>query len=332
MLKICLFFFLALCTLSLHPLHANTILTVNIISQNLYNEAGKEVDVAIIKEELEKLGHCVNLFDFRENHNIIPADINIFLAQFKSDLFSAATLNWFIPNPDFCEGSVDDLKKFDLILCKTKESLKIFKSISKKADYLGFTSIDCYRPTTPKNFSKLIHVAGKSKMKGTEEVIKAWKKDSNLPKIILIKRDADLANLPQNIKLITKRVEENSLRKMQNSCGMHVCPSKTEGFGHYLMEAMSTEAVVITTDAPPMNEFIKDQRCLVKYRTTGTRNYATTYIVDEKVLIKTVHALQQLSEEELRSIGRQNREEYLRRQAEFKLNFERFVNQAMQGF
>jgi glycosyltransferase involved in cell wall biosynthesis len=128
---------------------------------------------------------------------------------------------------------------------------------------------------------------------------------------------------------VNKRISNRSLLNLQNQCGVHLCPSKTEGFGHYIMEAMSAEAVVITTDAPPMNEFIKDPRCLVKYKSSGQWKYATTYVINEKELAYKVKALQQLSHEELQAIGRQNREEYLRRKAEFAQNFERLINRAV---
>jgi hypothetical protein len=312
------------------PLHAKekSSLKVNIISRNLNNEAGKEVDVAILKEELEKLGHRVRLFDFLKSQHVTSADINIFLAQFQSDLFPKAKLNWLLANPDFCSGSKKEIEAFDLILCKTEEAFKIFQSITENVYYLGFMSLDCYQPSVSKDFSQHIHVAGKSKMKGSKELHKVWKKNSDFPQLIFIQRDSDLKST-SNMTLITKRVPRDSLLEMQNRCGIHVCPSQTEGFGHYIMEAMSAGSVVITTDAPPMNEFIKDKRCLVGYATTDHQYYATTYQVDEKELAQTVKALQQLSYDELQKIGQHNREEYLRRRTEFKHNFESLMQKTV---
>ena len=121
-------------------------LTINILSRELFNGAGKEVDVMILKNELEGLGHRVCLFEYLEETNITPADINIFLAKFTIPLFSTAKLNWLLVNPDFCYGTLEEISQFDLVLCKTEESLRIFKPISKKTHYLGFTSLDCYVP------------------------------------------------------------------------------------------------------------------------------------------------------------------------------------------
>ena len=334
MLRIVLNLVLFAFSLLFIPSYANgdISLTVNIISHSLQNGAGKQVDVSVLKRELEKLGHQVHLFDYYKVNKITPADINLFLAQFKSDWFSQAKLNWFIPNAECCDATPEDLWKFDLVLCKTEESLRIFRPFSREVYYLGFTSLDRARPFVAKNFSKHLHIAGKSRMKGTEQVLKAWKTHSELPHLILIKhkrRTHSLTIPPKNVKLVNKRISNRSLLNLQNQCGVHLCPSKTEGFGHYIMEAMSAEAVVITTDAPPMNEFIKDPRCLVKYKSSGQWKYATTYVINEKELAYKVKALQQLSHEELQAIGRQNREEYLRRKAEFAQNFERLINRAV---
>ena len=39
---------------------------------------------------------------------------------------------------------------------------------------------------------------------------------------------------------------------------VHICPSAREGFGHYINEARSVGAVVLTIDAAPMSEFVVD--------------------------------------------------------------------------
>lgn len=334
MLKILAALFFCFFSLFHIPLNARQpiSLTVNIISHSLQNGAGKEVDVSILKGELEKFGHRVNLFDYFEVKSIAPADINIFLAQFKSNWFPEARLNWFIPNAECCVATLNELQQFDLILCKTKASLEIYRKLCEHTYYLGFTSIDRHQPSVVKDFSMHLHVAGKSRMKGTDEVLKAWKSHPGLPNLIVIKHKHEITEkiyIPKNVKLITKRIPNRSLLTLQNQCGVHLCPSKTEGFGHYLMEAMSAEAVILTTDAPPMNEFIKDRRCLVKYSKTGKKKYATTYTVDDQDLARKVKALRQLSYDELQRIGQHNREEYLRRAEEFKQDFETLLNKTV---
>ncbi len=305
-------------------------LTINIISNVLYNGAGKEADTLILKNAFEKSGHCVNLCSFDQEDQIPSAHINVFLAHCKFDLFSKAALNWLIPNPETCRINIGDLQKFDLVICKTEECLRIFTPLCKEVYFLGFTSFDKYQPTITKDFSKYIHVAGKSPWKGTEEILNVWTNHFGMPNLILItsKNQGQGIIDKKSIEIIHKHLPDDLLLSLQNECGVHLCPSKTEGFGHYLMEAMSAQAVVITTDAPPMNEFIKDKRCLVKYCHTHKQHYGTMYKVDEQSLAETVSLLKQLPVEELHHIAKINREEYLRRKNAFKHNFENLMQQA----
>lgn len=306
-------------------------LKVNIISHSLTNGAGKEVDVAILKGELERLGHQVHLCDYHRKHTVPQADINLFLSQFKPEWYPRAKLNWYIPNPEFSTATLKDLLSFDLVLCKTKESFRIFKSISH-ACYVGFASLDHYRsePSERKDFSRYLHVSGKSRMKGTDEIIRTWTKNPYLPLLVLLRhsREIDVA-IPHNIYLVHQRITEENLLNLQNECGIQLCTSKTEGFGHYIMEAMSAEAVVITTDGPPMNEFIQDKRCLVRCLPSSKNQYATLYTMQDEDLAEVVKGLQRLSHDELREIGRKNRQEYLRRCEDFKRNFEKIINKAV---
>lgn len=286
------------------------------------------MDIAILKNELSTLGHHVQVFDYAKDPDISHADINLFLSNFETRFFPTANLNWLLANPDFCYATTEEIQQLDLVLCKTKECLRIFKPISKDVYYLGFTSLDCLRPDIKKKYITYLHVAGNSPMKGTEEVFYSWLTHPELSQLILINHRSTATIAPKNIKLFNKSISRDSLMSLQNECGIHLCPSKTEGFGHYLMEGMSAEAVVITTDAPPMNEFIKDKRCLVKHKKkTGKQEYATTYSINEKELMKIIKTIQQLSHKELRDIGKTNRNEYLRRKNEFKQNLEKLMQQ-----
>ena len=306
-------------------------LTINIFAKNLYNGAGKEVDIQIIKDGMERRGHQVRLYDFNKNTQVNWADINIFFAEFNTNVFSKAKLNWFIPNAEFCKAPISKLAQCDLVLCKTKESERIFKPIAK-VFYLGFTSLDRLDPKVTKNYSSYLHLAGRSKYKGTATVLNTWKQNAAFPHLLLIKDGEIKSGNAKNIKLIQRHISNKLLLQIQNECGVHLCPSKTEGYGHYIAEAMSAEAVVITTNAPPMNEFITDPRCLVEYSSTIKQYYATTYIVSSANLARTVKQIQKLPVEELEKIGKKNREEYLRRQQEFLDNFDMLMTETEKEF
>lgn len=311
-----------------HKTHDNPLI-VNIISKKIYNGKGKENDAMILKSELEELGHQVHIFDCVEENKSI-ADINIFLAQFSLEWFSYAKLNWFIPNAEFYFQPLDDLLKFDLILCKTLESQRIFTSICKTF-YLGFTSLDRLALDIPKDFKRCFHLAGGSRMKGTEEVFQAWNLYPKLPNLhVIMYFSHQMKFFPKNVKVIPKRVSSKELMFFLNHSGIHICPSKTEGFGHYIMEGMSAGSVVVTVDAPPMNEFIKDKRCLVKYTSTQKKQLATSYIVDVNDLANKIKKLQNLPYKMLHDIGQQNRNEFLKKRDQFKRNFHTLIKSTEQ--
>jgi glycosyltransferase involved in cell wall biosynthesis len=69
----------------------------------------------------------------------------------------------------------------------------------------------------------------------------------------------ELFDLP-NVEAIRKPLSNEEVLRLQNEHVFHLCCSEAEGFGHYIMEAMSCRAVPFTSDAPPMNELVQPDR------------------------------------------------------------------------
>jgi Glycosyl transferases group 1 len=291
-------------------------LKINIFSEK--NGRGLETDQKILAKVLTEMGHRVqfkNFYDFSEN---VSVDINIFFEVVTSSATSQASFNWFIPNPEWYVQSLETLNTIDLILCRTKEVERIFKALNKKTFLLGFTSLDCYCSEITKNFSSLLHLAGGSMQKGTPVIVDVWMRNPLLPLLLVIKHNGFPSTPQSHIQWIDYRVDDAALRYFQNTCGIHLCLSETEGFGHYIMEAMSAGAVVVTTNAPPMNEFIVDLRCLVSYERTCPQRLATNYYAHPDSLAATIDLLNHLPVEELCAIGLNNRRNYLKITATFK--------------
>lgn len=272
--------------------------------------------------ELKKLGAEVQ---FTEDTQFIPypkVDINLFVQPTPSSLqyfLPYADKNYLIPNHEWCYFSQEEIAKFDKILCKTKEAERIFRPLNRNTEFLGFTCNDCFEKDIPKNYRLALHLAGASSQKGTDRVVKTWLDNPQFPKLFLLKHKTPHYIPPtDNIHLEKEYLSKSSLRHFQNNCGLHICPSETEGFGHYIAEGMSCGAVVVTTDAPPMNEFIADKRCLAGYSHTAPLNLATNYYVDQAKLEEAVAGLMSLTDAELKEIGKKNREHYLEMDRLFK--------------
>lgn len=309
MLKILIFLF------SFHALFASESLIINVICDD--NGVGLSSDLIILYEELTKLGHIVNIVDTRfKPPKLDFSDINIFIEHPIASLFDFADKNYFIPNPEWCKATEEMIQKFDLILCRTREVERIFHPINPNTYYLGFTSIDRYDETEYKSFDQFLHLRGRSVAKGTYTIYNLWQKRPDFPTLYILSNKTRNHNM-RNVKINSTYLSTEELIQILNRCGVHLCPSETEGFGHYITEAMSTGAVVVTTNAPPMNEFIKDERCLVNYNKTSPNNYATNYYVDLEDFENVIDNLLSLPREELVKIGMENRRRYLKNRQDF---------------
>lgn len=291
-----------------------------------HNGQGLEADVNILKEALENLGQTVNCYDSHHYpENIATADVNVFFEWITWNVFPHARLNWFVPNPEWYWHDLHLLESIDLVLCRTKESERILNELNRKTYFLGFTSKDFFKSEVIKNFDLFFHLAGASEQKGTSAIRDVWERNEHFPLLTLIKRERLPLSNKANLITIPYRISQRNLIYLQNHCGIHLCLSETEGFGHYILEAMSVGSVVLTTDAPPMNEFISDPRCLVPYDHTAPQHLAINYYVDRNQLENSINYLASLPKEELELIGLNNRNSYLRMKQEFLVNLEKLI-------
>jgi glycosyltransferase involved in cell wall biosynthesis len=221
---------------------------INLISVD--NGVGLTQDMAIVKDILK--GHRCTFHDVRAKYPPKKADINIFFEIINSKFYHKARINLFFPNPEWFWFN-SQLKGIDLVLCKTIDAQRIFNNFGCRTLYTSFTSRDMKAETL--NYRSYLHLAGQSTNKGTKEVIEAW--GENMPPLTLCSTKKQWPET-DNVTPIFSRMEENELTFLMNSTTFHLCPSDYEGFGHYLWEAKSCGAIVITTDAEPMNHFVTD--------------------------------------------------------------------------
>ncbi|ADI38796.1 putative glycosyltransferase [Waddlia chondrophila WSU 86-1044] len=298
-------------------------LTINLFCR--LNGHGLSTDAAILTEALTAQGAQVRRVD-RKSWKVSSADINIFCEHMVPKYFSKAAKNWFIPNPEWFGQNLEDLKNIDLILCRTKEVERIFNDLGMKTYFLGFTSPDCFQPHVVKRSDQYLHLAGNSTYKGTDATVKAWMANQSFPLLTVIsKKKAPPSDLTPNVKWEQKYVSKEELLDVLNRSAIHLCPSEAEGFGHYISEAMSCGAVVVTTDAPPMNEFIRDPRFLIPYESASKHDLAMKYYVSAADVEAKVREITQLSPGELKAVGEANRQRYLEMKKNFEENIEQLI-------
>lgn len=242
-------------------------------------------------------------------------DANIMLEHIRTEDIPFARRNFFVPNPEWCLWSdVSLLPRVDAVLTKTLHADSIFGEHGHRVAHIGFTSEDLYDPSMRRERT-FFHLAGRSKNKGTQRLIELWSRHPEWPRLTVVQSPREAKPIDPPVANIDHRVDyvdDVELRRLQNANWFHLCLSETEGFGHYLVEAMGVGAVTVTTDAAPMNELVqRDRGVLVGYNATGIQHLATTYFFDEHLLEVEIERLLAAPEEELQGLGSAAREWFL---------------------
>ncbi len=231
-------------------------------------------------------------------------DVNLMDERGRPDYLPLARRNVLMPHPEwFDEADRPRLGAFDRIYTKTRHAVPIFEALGCRAEFVGFTSFDRRLPEVQRE-PTFFHLGGRSINKGSQPLLDLWLRKPQWPTLTLVQR-AKLqrpARLPENVNLIDDYLDDVVLQRLQNQHQFHLCPSETEGFGHHLVEGMSVGAILLTTDAPPMNEMVApDCGVLAAYSRTGVQRLAKTYFVDPTALEAGVERLLAFGAEERRT-------------------------------
>lgn len=162
-------------------------------------------------------------------------------------------------------------KNYDLLICNTKRHMEAFDFISDKTVYTPWgTNIDLYTPK-PKAENKdvvFFHSCGMDPYrKGTDMVLNAFNSVKASAKLIIHTQVNITDIFPELDQLIKKLQADNKLEivhKTVHAPGLfhlgdvYVYPSRLEGVGLTIAEALSCGLACIVTDNGPMNEFITD--------------------------------------------------------------------------
>lgn len=259
--------------------------------------------------------------------------LNIFVQQPEEWWMAEARMNVVVPNQEwFTPYGVSLLPKIDEVWCKTRHAEKIFAGLGCRARYLGFTSDDQWVAEfgRQKRYDRFLHVGGGSIWKGTQLLIDTWSRHPEWPHLTVVSRTASLPHgaTLRNITLLNGYVHEREMIELQNRSGFYIQPTEMEGFGHSLVEAMSTRSIVITTDAAPMNEIVTAERGIlipasgrVEPHHLGTRHF-----VLPKGIEAAVDRALSLSPAQLQAMADRGRDWYEQHDASFRLRFRRLVD------
>jgi glycosyltransferase involved in cell wall biosynthesis len=280
---------------------------INLLSHD--NGVGLTQDVKIVKQILDTRYKCT-FIDLRYGQPQ-PADVNIFFEILDSRFYKSAKYNLLFPNPEWFMWPTL-LKGIDLVLCKTRDAVRIFNILNAKTVFTSFTSEDRAKTYNPVNERVYLHTAGQSRTKGTDTVFRSWKRE--YPEMIFTKlfEAKQYENHLPNIYTYFDRIPLDIMIELQNKAVFHLCTSEYEGFGHYIWEAKSARGIVITTDAPPMSEMVWDgvDGFLVTATRSKRMNYGRLAMVDLEALRACIEKTMLLTNSEIKSMRRASRESW----------------------
>jgi len=265
-------------------------------------------DAQILSSVIGEAGFSIECVDTIKKS--IPdkmANINIFLEAIEPEWLPLARKNIFIPNPEWLRPTTKAyISDIDYVFCKTRHTEIIFRNFGCKTRYISFTSETKKKAELKLNFQHFLHLGGKSLHKGTLLLVSCWRKHPNWPFLNVYWHQTDqLIDRFPNVQLSNKYLSSDEITFLQNTCGVHIYPSEVEGFGHVISEGMSVGAVIVTTDAPPMNEIIQPERgFLVKTNGSTDIMAGVKYFIDTESLSETISTISAMSESDLIDLGR----------------------------
>jgi hypothetical protein len=211
--------------------------------------------------------------------------------------------------------------KLDAVICASRLAETIFSRRGAKTYYTGFTTFTP-EETEPEfqDYGCCLHVAGRSFTKGTPTVIEAWRRHPEWPMLtVLGTGNYRIGAIPDNVHVIERFLSIEEKQLLQSRHGLHLCPSESESYGHTIAEGMSVAALVITTNAPPMNELITPERgMLVDVSSIQPRGLDYRYLVNVNALEQSMNKVWSLSIGERKALGRQAKESFRQSTRDFK--------------
>ena len=201
------------------------------------------------------------------------AEVNIFVEVFNPSLLQYAGKNIWIPNPEWTYKTWEPYAKMvDEIWVKTHEAEKLFAQWvdPERIRYVGWTSIDKVQPET-KNYWKAIVPVGKNIWRNPRPIIQTYmaikRGDpslyASLPELNVV-YDPQVLQLPPipeefqaKIKLHTT-LSEKDYDELLHDCGLCICLSAAEGFGHAVNEAMSAGCMLLLSPIDAFRELAEE--------------------------------------------------------------------------
>lgn len=218
-------------------------------------------------------------------------DVIIFNEQIRIDVVREATSLGYTTGAYidyYTHRTVPEFNIYDFLLCNTRRHHSVFKDHPNALFIPWGTDTDLFKPQryyperTGRKEVVFFHSAGwggRNLRKGTDLLIRAFQNVQG-PAKLLLHSQAPVSHYGEMVGFIQADSRIEFVEKTVAAPGLYhlgdifVYPSRLEGIGLCVPEALACGLPVITTDCAPMNEFIQDgfNGMLVKVDQTRRRD------------------------------------------------------------
>jgi hypothetical protein len=202
------------------------------------------------------------------------AEVNFFIEVINPALFAYAGKNIWIPNQEWTYQTWQPYANMvDEIWVKTREAEELFLKWTPNVKYIGWTSVDKKYPELgSKDPNKGIVPVGKNVWRNPKPIFQAYSRilaqhPQIFPKlphltVVHVPEHVPIGEIPSGIaSKITVRGEvipDEEYAALLHTCGLVVCTSAAEGFGHAVNEALSAGCIPILSPIEPFREMVKN--------------------------------------------------------------------------
>lgn len=189
-----------------------------------------------------------------------------------------------IPTWEWFRGTDDEWQLCDLFVCHSHFTDKIVASYGfDNRTYIPVAiDIDHFPQRIIQGKARqFVHNAGlvdPQDRKGTRDTILAFKKvqRADISLLVRMQKETELPELDSRIKVQVGNL--NSPAQLYATGDVAIQPSKMEGIGFMVLEPFVSGLPVITTDYPPMNEYVTTRELLVRKQWFKRRAYPTQWV------------------------------------------------------